>query len=418
MNVTSESCSAQMPYGFQPSFKGLYIAIELIIAVFAIMGNLLVCLAVTRNKELRTVTNYFLVSLAVADILVGLVAIPCAVLTDLGRPHHNLPLCLMMLSILMVLTQSSVLSLLAVAVERYVAILLPFQYQRVMSPRNAWLALLVTWGLGIITGSVPLIDWKRQPVNSDFCIFTCVVDMSYMVYFNFFCCLLVPLVAMFIIYGHIFLTIRRQLRRIAVARAAARDRPAAGNGSSGTGTEDSGGSSARGSKGGGADKGAGRGTGQQSKEMNSRCKTEGRVLNRAEESSFGSLIETNTTTVFQSGFSMASASSTSSAPAYPRPGESNLARSNARTRHELRKAISLFLVLFLFMVCWMPIHLINCVLLFFPHCKVPMTITLATILLSHANSALNPILYAYKMRSFRRTLIGMWRGMWRFGPKR
>lgn len=40
-----------------------------------------------------------------ADILVGLVAIPCAVLTDLGRPHHNMPLCLMMLSILMVLTQ-------------------------------------------------------------------------------------------------------------------------------------------------------------------------------------------------------------------------------------------------------------------------------------------------------------------------
>lgn len=45
------------------------------------------------------------VSLAVADILVGLVAIPCAVLTDLGRPRHNLPLCLVLLSILMVLTQ-------------------------------------------------------------------------------------------------------------------------------------------------------------------------------------------------------------------------------------------------------------------------------------------------------------------------
>lgn len=44
-------------------------------------------------------------SLAVADILVGLVAIPCAVLTDLGQPRHNLPLCLVLLSILMVLTQ-------------------------------------------------------------------------------------------------------------------------------------------------------------------------------------------------------------------------------------------------------------------------------------------------------------------------
>lgn len=45
------------------------------------------------------------VSLAVADILVGLVAIPCAVLTDLGQPRQNLPLCLMMLSVLIVLTQ-------------------------------------------------------------------------------------------------------------------------------------------------------------------------------------------------------------------------------------------------------------------------------------------------------------------------
>ena len=45
------------------------------------------------------------VSLSVADILVGLVAIPCAVLTDLGRPRNDLPLCLVLLSVLMVLTQ-------------------------------------------------------------------------------------------------------------------------------------------------------------------------------------------------------------------------------------------------------------------------------------------------------------------------
>ena len=71
MNVTSESCTAQMPYGFQPSFKGIYIATELIIAVFAIMGNLLVCLAVIRNKELRTVTNYFLVRKSVSFLRGG-----------------------------------------------------------------------------------------------------------------------------------------------------------------------------------------------------------------------------------------------------------------------------------------------------------------------------------------------------------
>ncbi|XP_044044319.1 adenosine receptor A2a-like isoform X2 [Siniperca chuatsi] len=412
MNVTSGSCTAEMPYGYQPRFKGLYIATELIIAVLAIIGNFLVCLAVTRNKKLRTVTNYFLVSLAVADILVGLVAIPCAVLTDLGRPRHNLPLCLVLLSILMVLTQSSILSMLAVAAERYMAILLPFQYQRVMSPTNARLALLVTWGLGAISGSVPLMDWQRQPADSDYCIFTCVVDMSYMVYFNFFCCLLVPLVAMFIIYGHIFLTVRSQLRRIAVTRGTAEDMRAAGSGS--TGTQDTGSSAAVGTTGGGADMGTGKGTG-----ISRKCKAGVRAGEEV-ESGIGSLIDTETTAVFtKPGLRVASAGSTclSSTPANPRPGESNKAQSNIRTRQELRKATSLFLVLFLFMVCWMPIHLINCVLLLCPQCEVPMSLTLAAILLSHVNSALNPILYAYRMRSFRHTLIGMWRGMWSIGPK-
>lgn len=61
MNVTPNSCTAEMPYGYQPRLKGLYIAMELIIAMLALIGNFLVCLAVIRNKKLRTVTNYFLV---------------------------------------------------------------------------------------------------------------------------------------------------------------------------------------------------------------------------------------------------------------------------------------------------------------------------------------------------------------------
>ncbi|KAM9334136.1 adenosine receptor A1-like [Symphorus nematophorus] len=385
MNVTPGTCSAAMPYGFQPRFRGIYIASELIIAVLAIVGNFLVCLAVTRNKKLRTVTNYFLVSLAVADILVGLVAIPCAVLTDLGQPRHNMPLCLVLLSILMVLTQSSILSMLAVAAERYMAILMPFQYQRVMSPRNARLALLVTWSLAAIAGAVPLMDPQKQPADSDYCIFTCVVDMAYMVYFNYFCCFLAPLVAMFIIYGHIFLTVRHQIRRIAVVRGLPEDMTAAGSRS--TGTEDTGSSVVAGTTGGGAGS--------------------------------GSLIETETTVVFTKlGLKVASAGSASScAPADPRPGKSSKPKSNNGTRQELRKATSLFLVLFLFMVCWMPIHLINCVLLLCPQCKVPMSLTLAAILLSHVNSALNPILYAYRMRSFRHTLMGMWKGIWSLRTK-
>ncbi|KAG7219549.1 hypothetical protein INR49_019015, partial [Caranx melampygus] len=401
MNVTFNSCTAEMPYGFQPQLKGLYIASELIIAMVAIIGNILVCLAVTHNKKLRTVTNYFLVSLAVADILVGLVAIPCAVLTDLGRPHHNLPVCLVMLSILMMLTQSSILSLLAVAAERYMAILLPFQYERMMSPRNAQLALVVTWGLGAITGLVPLMDRQRQPADSNYCIFTCVVDMTYMVYFNFFCCLLVPLAAMFIIYGQIFLTVRRQLRRIAMVSGTAEDIRTTSR-SSVTGTEDT------------VSSGAGGTTGSEPDlELPA---TGSQSMENERKSNAGAVSDTETTTVCpKPGFRISQANNTPFSD--PNLAESTMVKSNIRTCQELRKATSLFLVLFLFMVCWMPIHLINCILLLCPQCDVPMSLTLGAILLSHANSALNPILYAYRMRSFRHTLMGMWRGIWNVRPK-
>lgn len=57
----------------------VYIGLELVIAVLAVAGNVLVCLAVCLNSNLQSITNFFVVSLAVADIAVGLLAIPLAI---------------------------------------------------------------------------------------------------------------------------------------------------------------------------------------------------------------------------------------------------------------------------------------------------------------------------------------------------
>uniref|UniRef100_A0A8C7XTR3 Adenosine receptor B1a n=1 Tax=Oryzias sinensis TaxID=183150 RepID=A0A8C7XTR3_9TELE len=266
MNFTSEICSF------------------LVIALCSTLGNLLVCAAVGLNRKLRTVTNYFLVSLAVADICVGTIAIPCAILTDVGLPRYNFYLCLLMLSVLIMFTQSSIFSLLAVAVERYVAIFMPLRYGVLMTPRNALMVILST------------------PPDSSYCFFVLVVDMTYMVYFNFFACVLAPLLIMFLIYAQIFLTVKQQMRRIAT------------------------------------EKGEG----------------------------------------------------------WERQG-----RTAATMRKEMKMATSLFLVLFLFTICWIPLHVINCFLLLCPKCPVPLELLLTTIILSHANSAVNPFLYAYTMTAFR-----------------
>lgn len=57
----------------------VYISLELLMALLAVAGNVLVCWAVCLNSNLQSITNFFVVSLAVADIAVGLLAVPFAI---------------------------------------------------------------------------------------------------------------------------------------------------------------------------------------------------------------------------------------------------------------------------------------------------------------------------------------------------
>ena len=65
-----------------------YTCIELVCAVASIIGNVLVIAVFCKYCILRTVTNYYVISLAMADLLVGLVGIPSAIATSMGLPTH------------------------------------------------------------------------------------------------------------------------------------------------------------------------------------------------------------------------------------------------------------------------------------------------------------------------------------------
>ncbi len=74
-----------------------------------------------------------------------------------------------------------------------------------------------------------------------------------------------------------------------------------------------------------------------------------------------------------------------------------------------RLACSLALVLLLFTACWMSLHLMNCVLLSTGPQGVPQIAFYAGILLSHANSAVNPVVYALRIAKISEAYLEIWR---------
>lgn len=303
------------------SSKSLYIVMEVLIAVSSVVGNVMVVWAVRINRSLRDTTFCFIVSLALADIAVGALVIPLAITISMGLQTYFYS-CLLFACTVLVLTQSSILALFAIAIDRYLRVKIPMSYKRVVTARRAGIAVLLSWLVSIVVGLIPMLGWNnlhklRQndslpphvpPVDPEVsdpvvtCEFETVISMDYMVYFNFFVWVLPPLLLMLGIYAEIFYMIHKQLNK---------------------------------------------------KVMSSHSDP---------RQYFGK---------------------------------------------ELKLAKSLALVLFLFAVSWLPLHILNCITLFCPDCP-PSSLILVAILFSHANSAVNPIVYAFRINKFRSAFRKIW----------
>ncbi|XP_077170413.1 5-hydroxytryptamine receptor 2A isoform X2 [Paroedura picta] len=88
VEVTNGSCERSLPLSYNPSFLGVQeknwpALLTVIVIVVTIAGNILVILAVSLEKKLQNAMNYFLMSLAIADMLLGFLVMPVSMLTIL-----------------------------------------------------------------------------------------------------------------------------------------------------------------------------------------------------------------------------------------------------------------------------------------------------------------------------------------------
>ncbi|KAK7590852.1 hypothetical protein V9T40_002465 [Parthenolecanium corni] len=70
-------------------------------------------------------------------------------------------------------------------------------------------------------------------------------------------------------------------------------------------------------------------------------------------------------------------------------------------RKEVKATQNLSVIVLFFILCWMPLYTINCIQAFCSECEVPTGVINSCIILSHLNSAGNPLLYAYRLSDFR-----------------
>lgn len=155
-NISSPVC-----LGMADVFVALFLVV---LVVLAIVGNALVILSVALYRRMRTFTNVLLVSLSSADLFVGILIMPIAVVSQLQRHRWTFgPLiCKLWASADVLLCTASILNLCVISLDRYFAITSPLRYTRTRSHKLAAGLVMSVWVLATIVCSPPLLvpEWQ------------------------------------------------------------------------------------------------------------------------------------------------------------------------------------------------------------------------------------------------------------------
>ncbi|MEQ2241747.1 hypothetical protein ILYODFUR_028482 [Ilyodon furcidens] len=154
----SEMCLSQEEYltlqlGPAKSPRFIPVCITyLVIFMVGVLGNSLTCTVILRYKVMQTPTNYYLLSLAISDLLVLLLGMPI----ELYEMQQNYPFllgeggCYFKIFLFETVCFASILNVTALSVERYVAVVHPLKVKYLATRVHVKKVILVLWGLSML----------------------------------------------------------------------------------------------------------------------------------------------------------------------------------------------------------------------------------------------------------------------------
>ncbi|XP_061574477.1 dopamine receptor D2 like isoform X1 [Cololabis saira] len=209
-NCTSALSPSSPPYNFY--------AVLLVLLIFCVVfGNVLVCVAVSRERALQTTTNYLIVSLAVSDLLLATLVMPWGVYLEVvGEWRFSLIHCDILLTLDVMMCTASILNLCAISIDRYTAVAMPLLYNtRYSSRRRVAVMIAVVWFLSFAI-SCPLLFGLNNTASRDgtTCSFA---DPAFVVYSSV-ASFYVPFIVTLLVYAQICVVLRKRGRRTAPPR--------------------------------------------------------------------------------------------------------------------------------------------------------------------------------------------------------
>ena len=204
-----------------------------VIGFAALVGNVSLFIIVYKDRNLRTITNMYILNLAVADILVSAVSMPVTMVTIIKQRWIFGDATCSALGFFTILSFiASVMFLGMIAINRYFYVVKWNTYTNTFKKRKAFLYGIMVWIASIALASLPLFGWAeyRFIPGKSYCFVNWPSNVYYM-YFMIAVCFFGPLSAIAFSFYNILKITRNAKRKITLSRNNATLTPAEVQGS-------------------------------------------------------------------------------------------------------------------------------------------------------------------------------------------